>query len=179
MWCADSFRRAALFLSLLLAATTVNGQTTYRWIDAKTGRTVISDHPPPADARQVTIYKGQGSSGESAEKPAPAPLSYAARQASEKFPVVLYTAAECDECRAARDLLTRRGIPFTEKLLRSQAEFAEVNQQLGGRSLLPSLVVGRKNLRGFASGDWSELLDLAGYPASTAYGSGPGTPKAE
>ena len=176
---ADAFRRAASFLGLLLATTMVNGETTYRWIDAKTGRTVISDQPPPPDARQVVVYRGHGTSGEDAEKPALASFSYAARQASEKFPVVLYTTAECDECREARDLLTRRGIPFTEKLLRTQAEFAEVNQQLGGRSLLPSLVVGRKNLRGLTTGDWNELLDLAGYPASAAYRSGAGTPRAE
>mgnify|MGYP000929537818 CR=1 FL=1 len=178
MWLADAFRRVALFLGLVLAATSINGQTTYRWTDARTGRTVVSDQPPPADARKVLIYRGQGTTGEDPEKPART-LSYAARQASEKFPVVLYTMAECDECRAARELLTRRGIPFTEKLVRSQAELADINQQLGGRSLLPSLVVGRKNLRGFVSSDWNELLDLAGYPTNAPYGSGPGTPKGE
>lgn len=167
---AKTLRQTAVFAALLLAVSAVNGQVTYRWIDAKTGRAVISDQPPPAGARQVITYGAGGGSSESGEKPA---LSYATRQASEKFPVVLYTASDCDECREARDLLAQRGIPFSEKVVKSQAEFAEINQQLGGKSTLPSVLVGRKSLRGFAMSEWNELLDLAGYPASTPYGSRP------
>ena len=33
---------------LLLITGTVSAQTTYRWIDPKSGGTIISDLPPPA-----------------------------------------------------------------------------------------------------------------------------------
>lgn len=170
---ARTLRPAASFVALLLAASTVNGQTTYRWIDAKTGHTVISDQLPPADARHVIIYGASGTSSESDQQPA---LSYATRQASEKFPVVLYSTADCDDCQRARELLARRGIPFSEQVVKSQAELVEIGEKLGGKSTLPSVLVGRKSLRGFAASEWNALLDLAGYPASAPYGNRPRPP---
>ncbi|MBE2257840.1 MAG: glutaredoxin family protein [Candidatus Accumulibacter sp.] len=169
---APARRRIARIALMLLATTAVSAQTTYRWLDPTTGRTVISDLPPPPGARQVVIYEGSGA-GE------PQPLSYATRQASEKFPVVLYTSAGCSACEEARALLNRRGVPFSEKLLRSQEELTELGRQLGGNATLPSVTVGRQSATGFVPGHWNELLDLAGYPATAPYGFTPSGPPAQ
>jgi hypothetical protein len=74
---------------LLLITGTVSAQTTYRWIDPNSGGTIISDLPPPPGARQVTRNIRTRSGVDEQQLP------YAVRQASEKFPVVLYTSAGC------------------------------------------------------------------------------------
>jgi hypothetical protein len=100
----------AALAALLLASPAVSAETTYRWIDPNTGGTVISDLPPPPGARQVTKYTTTIGGGERQ------PLPYAVRQASEKFPVVLYTSAGCgDPCKQARALLNGRGVPFSPR----------------------------------------------------------------
>ncbi|KFB77220.1 glutaredoxin family protein [Candidatus Accumulibacter cognatus] len=144
---------------VLLIAGTASAQTTYRWIDPKSGGTIISDLPPPPGARQVMKYSSTTGVDEQQ-------LPYAVRQASEKFPVILYTSTGCVTCKQARGLLNGRGIPFTEKMLTSEEEIAELGRQLGGESLLPSISVGRQSARGFAPTTWNELLDAAGYPAN-------------
>jgi glutaredoxin len=149
--------------ALLLAATAVSADTTYRWIDPNTGGTVISDLPPPPGARQVTRYTGRIRDDER-------PLPYGVRQAMEKFPVVLYTTSGClAVCKQARELLDGRGVPFSERVLNSEQEVAEIDQQLGGEAVLPSLGVGRQSVRGFAPAAWNALLDAATYPTTSPY----------
>ena len=63
----------------------------------------------------------------------------------------------------ARELLTRRGTPFTEKLLQSQADLDELKALIGD-VFVPTIKVGKQNQRGFDSAAWNNLLDLAGYP---------------
>ncbi|HMW19087.1 MAG TPA: glutaredoxin family protein [Accumulibacter sp.] len=144
------------------------GQTTYRWIDPKTGGTVISDQPPPPGAQKVT--KANWSSGDS--EPA---MPYALRQASEKFPVVLYTSPGCTVCKQARSLLNGRGVPFSEKVIKNNDELAELGKQFGSQPELPSLRVGRQNSSSFVTSAWNELLDSAGYPNKAPYGFKPST----
>lgn len=157
------YRSSALLLAVagLLVTAGVCAETTYRWVDPSTGGTVISDLPPPAGARQVMKYTG-GSGSE-------LQLPYAVRQASEKFPVILYTSAGCVTCKDARALLERRGVPFSERVANSEEEVAEIGRQLGGDAVLPSISVGRQSARGFSAAAWNELLDAAGYPASAPY----------
>ncbi|MBK6355542.1 MAG: glutaredoxin family protein [Betaproteobacteria bacterium] len=82
--------------------------------------------------------------------------------------MTLYTSADCVlECKNARDLLTGRGVPFTEKMVQTPEEVAEL-KQLVGDLFLPSLKVGKQSFRGFEAGAYNNLLDLAGYPKSTA-----------
>jgi glutaredoxin len=155
-------------LASSLASTVAGAQTTtYSWIDPKTGVTVISDQPPPPGAKQI-LKRESGDGGSERQVP------YATRQAAEKFPVVLYTSATCtDICKQARDLLNGRGVPFSEKMLASQEEINDLEKQLGSAASVPSIIVGRQNFKGFESGAWNNLLDLAGYPKSAAYGSKP------
>lgn len=153
--------RLVLFVAALLAATLAGAQTTYRWVDQRTGQTVFSDLPPPPGAGQIVKQTGAQPSDER-QRP------YAIRQAAEKYPVTLYTTAICaDACEQARSLLNARGVPFTEKQLKSDQDFAELAKLLGNEAAVPSLSVGRQSLRGLADDAWNDLLDLAGYPRST------------
>lgn len=161
--------RTLLFLCGLccFSASSALAQT-YRWQDPATGRTVFSDQPPPSHIRNVQ---------EQVLRPAtpPAPdSSYAVKRASEKFPVRLYTSADCTtQCVQARELLNRRGVPFSEKMVHSQADVDELKKLLNGEPFVPSLSVGAQVSRGLESGAWNNLLDLAGYPKTAPYASKP------
>ena len=150
--------RYPLTLCLLLAATCAVGDT-YRWTDSA-GRTVVSDTPPPGKTKNVVRNGEKADAGDG--------LSFATKRAMESFPVTLYTVPEClAECKNARDLLNTRGTPFTEKVLQKQEDIDEL-KQLVGDLFLPSLKVGKQSFRGFEAGAYNNLLDLAGYPKSTA-----------
>ena len=137
--------RYPLTLCLLLAATCAVGDT-YRWTDSA-GRTVVSDTPPPGKTNEV-------------------------RRAVENFPVTLYTSADCvSECKQAREFLNGRGVPFTEKMVQTPEEVAEL-KGLVGDTFVPSLKVGNQRFRGFETGAYDNLLDLAGYPKTTLKSAG-------
>ena len=160
--------RLVFLATAVLTASIANAETTtYRWIDKATGQTVFSDQPPPPGAKQVVTISGQPSGDEPQ-------IPFATRQASEKFPVTLYTAASCtDACKQARDLLNGRGVPFSEKMLKTDEENAELAKKLGSEASVPSLFVGQQSFKGLESGAWNNLLDLAGYPKSAPYGAKP------
>ena len=157
-----------LLAAALSASTLAAAQTTYRWVDQKTGQTVFSDQPPPPGTPGVVKL------GSESREAAPQ-VPYATRQAAEKYPVTLYTAASCaDACTQARALLNQRGVPFTEKMLNTEEEQAEFAKQMGSKDIMvPSLVVGQQRFRGLESGAWNNLLDLAGYPKSAPFGAKP------
>ena len=151
-------------VAVLLTASFAYAQTTYRWVDPASGQTVISDKPPPANAREVVTRKG----GEAGSEPQ---LPFATRRAAERFPVTLFTLASCiAECKLGRDLLNGRGVPFTEKLLKTPQELAELGKELGSDPLVPSVSIGKEYFRGFEADAWNNLLDLAGYPKTAPYG---------
>ena len=161
-----SVRRSVFLAAALLCASAVQAQATYRWVDKASGRVVYSDQPPPPGVAATIVGKSAPSDEQQ--------LPYATRQAAEKFPVTLYTAADCtDNCKQARDLLNGRGAPFTEKMLSTPEEIAELSKRLNGEAIVPSIAVGTQTFRGFESGSWNNLLDLAGYPATAPYGSKP------
>jgi len=155
--------RHLLVLCLALTSACTVAET-YRWVDPA-GRTVISDTPPPGRAHSVA--KAGASNGNTDGLP------FAVKQAVESFPVTLYTSADCvNECKQARDLLNARGVPFTEKMLQTPEDFDEL-KALVGDAFIPSLKVGKQSFRGFESGAYTNLLDLAGYPKTAPYGSKP------
>ena len=155
--------RPLIILCLALASTYASAEA-YRWVDS-TGRTIISDSPPPSNAKNV---EKMGGNSENADG-----LPFATRKAKENFPVTLYTSADCtNDCKQARDVLNARGVPFTEKMLQ-KAEDATELKQLVGDVFIPSLKVGKQSFRGFEAAAYNNLLDLAGYPKSAPYGSKP------
>lgn len=157
--------RRLLVIALAIASASV-GADIYRWVDPATGRVMVTDTPPPGNARNVAKATTEGTGD---------PRSFAAARAAENFPVTLYTAADCvAECKQARELLTGRGIPFSEKMLQ-KPEDAEELRALVGDVFIPSLKVGKQSVRGFQAASYHNLLDLAGYPAG---GKSPRPPQA-
>ena len=155
--------RFLLMLCLALAGTCVQADT-YRWLDSA-GRTVVSDTPPPGKSKGVVTAGGKAEAGDN--------TPFATKKAAEAFPVTLYTSADCvAECKQARDLLNSRGIPFAEKMVQTQEQIDEL-KQLVGDIFVPALKVGNQRFRGFEAGAYNNLLDLAGYPKTAAYGSKP------
>ncbi len=156
--------RRLLIIGLAVTSICVQAQT-YRWVDS-TGRTVISDTPPPGQAKSVAKTGGDDAANTDS-------LPFATKKAMEAFPVTLYTSAECiDGCNKARDLLNGRGVPFTEKMLQKPEDFDELKQLIGD-VFVPSIKVGKQLSRGFEAASYNNLLDLAGYPKTAPYGSKP------
>ena len=159
--CAAHLVALGIFLAFSSPTT---AQTTYRWIDKTTGQTIFSDKPPPAGAKLLEARDGPAASDNRQ-------MPYATRQAAAKYPVVLYTSANCAEiCANARALLNDRGVPFAENLLKTEEEIAAVSKQMGSDSFIPGLKVGSQSFAGYESGAWNNLLDLAGYPKTAPYG---------
>jgi glutaredoxin len=154
---------ASLSIALLLACLPAVAQ--YKVIGAD-GSVTYTDRPPSTPNVKVTTL--------GRESPAALPAATAAagvdtalpfelRQAAARFPVTLYTAAECAPCDNGRQFLQQRGVPFSERLVVSEDDAAALERSVGGRTL-PALTVGSQALRGLSTDEWSGYLDAAGYP---------------
>ena len=133
----------------------------YRWLDAQ-GKVHYGD-VPPAGAVQVTPIKSPAAVTPVEDLP------YETRRAQQNFPVTLYVADNCAEaCNQARNLLSKRGIPFSEKLLITQEDI-DAFKALSGSDSVPTLAVGKAFLKGFLAGQWHGELDIAGYPKTAPY----------
>ncbi|MEP7208672.1 MAG: glutaredoxin family protein [Casimicrobiaceae bacterium] len=167
---ARSARRTAQGpLALALAALTAlaaiciapgavaQGQQVYRYTDPD-GRIVYSDRPPPGAAKDVQPKRLGANFIENDTLP------LAARNASDNYPVTLYTFACGEICQMAEALLNRRGIPFTPINV-EEVKGAERLKTLTGDMTAPVLQVGDKLVaKGYNEARWHALLDEAGYP---------------
>jgi glutaredoxin len=166
-------RGVAVAIAACLVACAAQAQSSvYRWVD-KDGKVHFSSEPPPADAANVT-EKRMGGGGV-----AEGQLPYATQQAMKSHPVTLYVSNKCgDYCSEGRALLTKRGIPYTERNAESSPEDAAKLKELIGALQVPVLVVGTNPLKGFAEGTWNSALDTAGYPRTKLPGQvGPRPPE--
>jgi glutaredoxin len=149
--------RTALF-AVLLFAVLASGPARaelYRWTDSS-GRTHVTDTPPPPNAKSVKK--------EAAAMAATAPAEpYALQQARKDYPVTLYSTPSCDPCNQARGLLNARGIPFAEVSVQDK-ERVEQLKKSAGTDMVPALLVGSDVLKGFNPADYNAALDTAGYP---------------
>ena len=152
---------------LALAATAALAQTSvYRWVD-KDGKVYFSDTPPPPDAQNAS-QRNVGGGYVSQDYP------YAVQMAMKRYPVTLYSAPSCGEaCASGRELLSKRGIPFSERDAQSNAQAQEALKKLIGGLEVPVLVVGESTLKGFEQAQWSAALDSAGYPKERLPGQAP------
>jgi glutaredoxin len=158
---ARSSRVAALACGILACAmgagVAAQGQQVYRYVDPD-GRVVYSDRAPPSSAKAVQPKRMGGNFIENDAMP------LAARQASERYPVTLYTFACGEICQNAEALLNRRGVPFTTINV-EEATGAEQLKRLTGEMTAPVLQVGDKLVaKGYNETRWQSLLDEAGYP---------------
>ena len=157
-------RFAAAGLSGLLAAgllAPVHAQQVYR-IVGPDGKVTFSDKPPPASAaaRVTTPSGGAGGGGASAGLP------FELRGVAAKYPVTLYSGANCAPCSTARGYLSNRGIPFSERTI-STNEDIDALQRLSGSTNMPLLTIGGQQLKGYSEAEWSQFLDAAGYPKTS------------
>ena len=151
-------KRWVLFPVLVLACVAAQAEL-YRWVDAE-GKVHYSDQPPPANIKQVEKKKAAGG------KPSEAPLPYVLQQAVKTFPVTLYSSECGDACARARQLLAKRGIPYTDMDATDPAVQVELRKMTGGALEVPVLKIGRDTLKGFEESRWNTSLDAAGYPQS-------------
>jgi len=143
------------------AGVLAQGQQVYRYVD-KDGRIIYSDRAPPPDSKEVQAKRLTPNLIESNDLP------IATAQATQKFPVTLYTFPCGTLCQNAEALLNRRGVPFSTVNVEDQ-KGAEMLKALTGGQEVPVLQVGDKLVaKGFNEARWTAMLDEAGYPKTPA-----------
>jgi len=169
------FSRPA-WAALVLAAWALPSHALFKVV-APDGSVTYTDRLPPAAAGRP-VQMGRD------DAPADATVALASlptelRQVVARFPVTLYTSADCAPCESGRHLLQGRGVPFAERQVLSNDDADALDRLTGGRSL-PTLTIGSQALRGFSEGDWQSYLDAAGYPRESrlprGYQAPPATP---
>lgn len=152
----------SLSLAALLLVANVQGAGLYRWVDAN-GKVQYGDVPAP-EVKQAEKKKFRDITSA-----ADAGLPFEARRAVQNFPVTLHTADNCvAPCQKARDLLNKRGVPFTEKKLVTQEETNQYRKDSSSDNT-PGLTVGKEWHNGYEAEDWNAALDFAGYPKAAPY----------
>ena len=154
-------RTAALGFVLGLVSVAALAQGVYR-IVGPDGRVSYSDQPPPAANAKPVVSGAPGAAGG-----ASAQLPFGLRQVASRYPVVLYTSAECAPCNSGRNLLNARGIPYSEKTINT-FEDGEALKRLSGQASLPFVTIGSQQIKGYSDSEWTQFLDAAGYPKQSA-----------
>jgi len=137
-----------------------------KWVDAS-GRVHYSDRQPSPQAL------GRGTSAQTIDARPVAPaigdptLPWALRSAAARYPVTLYTTADCEPCTLAREHLAQRGVPYTEKRVEDAADLKAFHGLGFGKALFPSVSIGPEQLTGFESIGWDRALDATGYPRAS------------
>jgi glutaredoxin len=151
--------KAPFALCLLMLASAVSAQSMYRWVD-KEGKVHYTDQPP-AKAEATLLEKKQ-----SVLLGVDQTATYTLRKATADYPVTLFTDKDCDPCKDARNHLTRRGVPFTEKNIYNNDVLQAELKALSGsdKMTLPLVQIGKKTLKGFLASEWDSMLDASGYP---------------
>ncbi len=161
-----SFAPKALLTLAVVAASFFNNvshaQQVYRIVGAD-GKVTFSDRPPPAaSGANVSAASANAAGGQ-----ATAGLPFELRQVAGKYPVTLYTGDNCGPCNSGRSLLTSRGIPFAERTV-TTTEDSQALQRMSGETSLPFVTIGSQQLKGFSDAEWTQYLNAAGYPATSA-----------
>jgi len=97
-----------------------------------------------------------------------APRRTGAEQLAEvarKSPVALFTVPDCDACDLVRNQLKKRGIPFQEKDVGTDAGNQAALREMTGGTTVPTVAVGSRTLTGYSRAALDLALDEAGYPA--------------
>lgn len=159
---ASTFSKMNVLTFLVLGALAVPalGQGVYR-IVGPDGRVTFSDQPPAQGAAPAAPAGASSSSGGQVTLP------FALRQVASRFPVVLYTGANCTPCDSGRAMLNARGIPYTEKTV-STPNDGEALKRLSGDTTLPFLTIGGQQIKGYSDAEWTQFLNAAGYPQQSA-----------
>ena len=153
--------RFSVALALAALAGVAAAQQMYRWTD-ENGHTHITDTPPPPGAKGVR--KSKPAANVAAPDTPAKPMPFVLARATKEYPVTLYTSPNCtDPCKAARDLLNKRGVPFKEVQVWEEEGNAEL-KKLSGSTQVPTIKVGSSVQSGYDPTLYGALLDTAGYP---------------
>ncbi|HZP92540.1 MAG TPA: glutaredoxin family protein [Burkholderiales bacterium] len=149
----------ALLCVPLFASQETESAEMYRWVDAE-GKVHYSDQPPPPSVKKVEPKKRLSDKQDAPQMP------YELQRATKNFPVTLFV-TECGAgCTQARQLLAKRGVPYTEIDAADPAALEQLKTLTGGSPVVPVLRIGQQVLKGFEEGQWNAALDTAGYPAT-------------
>ncbi|HRK38232.1 MAG TPA: DUF4124 domain-containing protein [Burkholderiaceae bacterium] len=148
------------FVLLGCAAANVQAQPVYR-IVGPDGKVTFSDKPPQ-DAKTPAAPATTARSAEA--RPS---LPYELQQLASKYPVTLYSASGCSPCDQGRALLTKRGVPFTEKTVNTNEDLVAF-KRVSTEGALPLLTIGGQSIKGYSDSEWTSYLDAAGYPKQSA-----------
>ncbi len=145
---------------LAMPSAAVAGEL-FRWVD-ESGRVHYGDAPP----KEIKNAERKDLSGNNDPDVV---LPYETQRAQENFPVTFYVNEGCVEtCTRARELLRKRGIPYTEKSIKTREEFDALSAQ-AGKAGFPTLSVGKTYLVGYLETSWNNELTLVGYPKTASY----------
>jgi glutaredoxin len=144
-------------LAALIMAVAVPAMAQFKVVQPD-GSVTYTDRPPSSGNARVTPL---GRLGNSSEPDAGLPPDL--RQAMQRYPVVLYTTADCQPCDTGRKLLQQRGVPYSERRIVSEEEALALERVAGGRTV-PALTIGAQPVRGYSETEWLAYLDAAGYP---------------
>jgi glutaredoxin len=147
---------ARLFALLIAFAAAAASAQQYRWVDEK-GGVHYTDTPPPASAKSGQKKNLRGNN-------VAAQPNYELDQAMKSSPVTLYSHPDCKEpCQMARQVLNKRGVPFTEVSAVDPAKVEQLKQVSGGITV-PVLVLGGQIEKSISADAYNRALDSAGYP---------------
>jgi glutaredoxin len=150
--------KRTLFLAATFATLTGSALGQYKVIGAD-GSVTYTDRPPTTPNAKITALGRRGDTSGAVD----ASLPFELRQVASRFPVTLYTSADCPPCDAGRQFLQQRGVPYSERRVSSEDDAAALERAVGGRTV-PALTIGSQALRGLSQTDWTVYLDAAGYP---------------
>jgi glutaredoxin len=153
-------KRIMLVIALLAASTLLLAAQLYRWVDEK-GNVEYRDTPPPSSAKKVEQRSMGGSTVEASSLP------FSVQQAARNFPVTLWNSSCGAPCDQAREHLTRRGVPYTEK---DPQNDVEAFKKLTGGIEVPVIYIGSTRIKGYFESEWDSALDIAGYPRTAPPG---------
>jgi glutaredoxin len=126
------------------------------------GKVTYSDIPP-AKGNQGNIVQQKTGAGISDVNDG---MPYELAQAVKNSPVTLYSSEKCIPCDDGRKMLNERGIPFSEKTIKSNDDIAAL-RKVTSENQLPILTVGRNKESGFSPSAWGTALTAAGYPETS------------
>ena len=155
--------RSALRLAtavLLLGGAATAALAQYK-IVGPDGKVTYTDKPPTASDMRMDNGTPSTSNGN-----ANGGMPFATRQAMAKYPVTLYVTKNCTPCDMARDALRKRGVPYSEFLVVTDADIDALKSRFGSGTL-PVIAIGGQTTKGYVANELQSYLDAAGYPAQT------------
>jgi glutaredoxin len=150
---------AAIQAAIMSTMGGLHAQQVYKSVD-KQGRVTYSEVPPSASSGDKILGDGAGGNVSNPSLP------YSLQQVVTRYPVTLYTNADCGPCINGRILLTQRGVPFTERTITSNEDI-DAYKRLNSDNTLPMLTIASQQMKGYEEGEWTKYLDAAGYPKTS------------